>query len=437
MNNSRYTKWALGVAVAVLGITAVSCDDQPDKFEMTGGVPTIKYVRVTTPESGDSLITGAYMENTICLVGDNLRSIHEMYFNDQKAILNTSLITDHTLIVDVPKNIPEDVTDKIYMHTRDGEIVTYDFNVLVPGPAVRSISCEWTKPGNEATIYGDYFIDDPNKPLKITFSGNVELPYENIKKITKTAITFEVPENWTEGYMNVTTLYGTSRSSFKFHDTTNILFDWDGNNGGLATGHGWRGGVIHQDGDDEGVEALDGGYLFFSADLSGEAGATWAEDGFSFNYWPDASGEFGPLSSRPEFADLISDYGVDGLQIKFEMCIPASNPWSSCAMQIIFTGDDAVTYDTANNTYISDENVPRGLYNPWKAVGSYDTGGNWTTVSMPLSQFTFKPDGGVCGNKLNQNMLTGLTFFVWSGGVSGTDCTPVILLDNIRVVPVE
>jgi len=32
-------------------------------------------------------------------------------------------------------------------------------------------------------------------------------------------------------------------------------------------------------------------------------------------------------------------------------------------------------------------------------------------------------------------MISGLTFFVWNGGVSGTDCNPVICIDNIRVVP--
>ena len=55
------------------------------------------------------------MANTICLVGENLRSVYELYFNDQKAILHTSYITDHTLMVDVPKEIPSVVTDKIYM----------------------------------------------------------------------------------------------------------------------------------------------------------------------------------------------------------------------------------------------------------------------------------------------------------------------------------
>ena len=66
------------------------------------------------------------MANTICLVGENLRSVYELYFNDQKAILNTSYITDHTLMVDVPKEIPSVVTDKIYMVTKAKDTIDYD-----------------------------------------------------------------------------------------------------------------------------------------------------------------------------------------------------------------------------------------------------------------------------------------------------------------------
>ena len=47
------------VAMALAG--SVACEDQPDKFELTGGVPVIDYVRVPDAESADSIITGAYL----------------------------------------------------------------------------------------------------------------------------------------------------------------------------------------------------------------------------------------------------------------------------------------------------------------------------------------------------------------------------------------
>lgn len=430
-SNKTYLNWFFAAVVVVTGFSMTACEDEPDKYKVAGGVPTVKYVRIPNPASADSLLIGAYMDNTICLVGDNLRSIYELYFNDQKAVLNTSYMTDHTVLVDVPGGIPTTVTDKIYMITKDNQTVEYDFKVIVPAPQVASISCEYAHPGTEVTIYGDYLLDDPNVPLTISMAGNV--PVTNIRKITKTAVTFVLPDNAPEGYITVSTIYGSSRSDFRYHDTRNILFDWDGSHGGMATGHGWRNGVVRND-----ELGIDGAYLYFGGmDMSGEIGATWAEDNFSFNYWPEGNSEYPELSALPEFAAMIEDYGIAKLQLKFELLVPSSNPWKSAALQLLFTSNANVTSATGNNAFFSDTNMPRGLWMPWTSTGSYDTADKWVTVSFRLSDFTKTHEGAACGTAFSADYLTGLSFFLWHGGVAGTDCAPVLCIDNIRVVPIE
>ena len=98
---TRYINWFFVAALAMMGCLMTACEDQPDKYEIADGVPTLEYVRSPLPEEADSLLVGAYLGNTVCLVGDNLRSIYELYFNDQKATLNTSYMTDHTVLVDI------------------------------------------------------------------------------------------------------------------------------------------------------------------------------------------------------------------------------------------------------------------------------------------------------------------------------------------------
>lgn len=76
-------KVLLLLVAVVSGGMFTSCEDEPDKYEIAEGLPTVRYVRLTDSEVADSLITGAYMSNTICLVGENLRSVYKLYFNDQ------------------------------------------------------------------------------------------------------------------------------------------------------------------------------------------------------------------------------------------------------------------------------------------------------------------------------------------------------------------
>lgn len=422
---------AFAALLAFVGVTATSCEDEPHKYEVADGVPTIKYVKVTSPESGDSLITGAYMDNLICIVGDNLRSTVELWFNDQQAVLNTSYMTDNTILVSVPGTIPNVVSNMMYFVTAGNDTITYPFEVIVPAPTVNSMSCEYAPVGSEATIYGNYFIDDPNVPLSISF-GNVDVT--EITDIQMSQVSFIVPQGAEECNVSVTSIYGTTVSSFHYLDTRNILFDWDGSHGGMATGHGWRSGVIQSTNPD----GIDGSYIYFGGvPMAGAVGGTWAEDNFSFDYWPEPAAGYPELSSMPDFAEMLSRYDISELQIKFEVYVPTSNPWQSSALQMIFTGNDIVTYATGNNNYLSNTDLPRGLWIPWQTTGSYDTGDQWVTVSLNLSEFNRTHEGQACGTALSVDDFTGLTFFVWNGGVEGTDCNPIICIDNIRVVPIN
>ena len=58
------------------------------------------------------------------------------------------------MIVQIPDNIPEEVSDKIYMVTAAQDTVEYGFHVIVPKPMIASMSCEYATAGSEG---GDAF----------------------------------------------------------------------------------------------------------------------------------------------------------------------------------------------------------------------------------------------------------------------------------------
>lgn len=453
MNKFKYTKWLLPVFAAAMGVSMVSCDDEPDKFELTDGTPSVHYVRMTS--APDSLVTEAYVDNLICLVGDNLTSIREMYFNDQKAVLNTSYITDHTLLVNIPRGIPEVETNKIYMYNKDGVKTEYDFRVLVPGPSLLSLSFEYAKPGDEVTLHGNYFVDDPNKPLTIMFPGDV--PVTEIKSIEQTAVTFVVPEGATEeGEIELTTRYGSGTSKFHYLDTRGTLFNFDE---GLQQ-QGWHARDIITD-----DWSFAGNYLQLGngdAIMSEDGG--WDDSNFSFEYWAGSwdtpqnitSGQGAALYNVADFSK------PEKMALKFEMCIPSTNPWAAGAMQVCFQGLTQLSLSSNPISGISDP-LPgaqawafngevdaafkdresdwtdwgRYLYRPWQNAekGEYHTDGKWITVTLPISQFRYTAKGTGAGKTPSKREdFASLTMFVVSGGVNGKECQPIIKIDNIRAV---
>ena len=435
---SKISIYAAAALVAAVSFTA--CQDEPDRFRLTDGKPTVYYVRPVKAAAADSLLTSAYMGNSICIVGDNLRSVYKLVFNDQEATLNNSYITDHTLLVDVPNEIPGVVSDKMYLITRNADTVKVDFSVLVPGPSIVSMKNEYAPAGSVTALYGDYFVDDPNVPLEI-FVGDEQAV---IKEFTKGSISFVVPEDAVENTpVKVSTIYGEAESVFRWKDSRGMLFNFDTDS--HPANHGWHPQVIETD-----DTALDGNFLRLGGvDVTMDEDGGWNDGNFSFEYWP------GDWTTPVSYNDspLLTDYADfskwESMALKFELYVPSANPWMAGSMQLICAGVDKIsgsgagediygnTVAGANNTFFNGNELPRGLYTPWVSTGSFDTGDEWITVTVPYANFKYGSDGTAATGSLSAADFTSLTIFVWSGGNKGTECHPVIKMDNIRAVPVK
>ena len=436
--NHKLSSLILTIIAVASSFSLQSCKDQPDEFKLSDGTPTIYYIRPASYSASDSLLVEAAPQTSICLVGSNLKSIQQMYFNDKKAVLNTSYITDNTLFVQIPSDIPDEVSDKIYMITQAHDTLTYDFHVVIPAPVVTAMKNEWVKVGEDAVITGQYFIDDPNQPLTVTFTGisnsiSVKVPAENFKSITRSQLVFTVPEGAEEGQIEVASVYGKGLSKFYFRDSRNLITNFDGATDVIP--QGWNIAATYSD-----VNGVDGQYVQLGPK---ETEGGWVEE-LKLPFWcGNWNGDPMSITSGPgiplrNFLDF-SDW--QNMSFKMELYIPKSNPWSAGAMQILFVNNQQCANDSwQNNTYIHTSadgglDLPRALYNPWKDSGSFDTGDEWITVTIPLTEFVYNDDGSKVSNPMSESSFD--SFIIWpiNGGVSGTICTPIFRYDNIRVVP--
>ena len=436
--NNKLSSLILTIIAVASSFSLQSCKDQPDEFKLSDGTPTIYYIRPASYSASDSLLVEAAPQTSICLVGSNLKSIQQMYFNDKKAVLNTSYITDNTLFVQIPSDIPDEVSDKIYMITQAHDTLTYDFHVVIPAPVVTAMKNEWVKVGEDAVITGQYFIDDPNQPLTVTFTGisnsiSVKVPAENFKSITRSQLVFTVPEGAEEGQIEVASVYGKGLSKFYFRDSRNLITNFDGATDVIP--QGWNIAATYSD-----VNGVDGQYVQLGPK---ETEGGWVEE-LKLPFWcGNWNGDPMSITSGPgiplrNFLDF-SDW--QNMSFKMELYIPKSNPWSAGAMQILFVNYKQCANDTwQNNTYIHTKadgglDLPRALYRPWETTGSFDTGDEWITVTIPLTDFVYNDDGTKVSSTMSIESFD--SFIIWpiNGGVAGTTCTPIFRYDNIRVVP--
>ncbi len=374
-------------------ISLISCEDKSDE-----GTPVVKFIRVTDPAKSDSLLVGAYMGDMIAIMGENLGGIKEIWFNDQRASLMSTFVTDQSIIVRVPNTVPSEVTNKIRMVFSDGYELLYDFTINVPPPQLNSIKCEYVPDGDTAVLYGDYFFNP-----KVIFPGDLEA---KILNVTKTQIEVEVPQGATPGPIVVKTVFGKVTSSFVFRDPRGILLDFD-----TKLGAGWRPGNRRSTEPD----GVSGNYLALTGKL--KADWDWVDDYLEMDYWGQAAGNpEGPL------------FTGDPANLLFKFEVNVVNPWSGGFMQLIFS-----PWSNNGNAVNSDPTIARGLWRPWQETGSYKTDG-WITVSIPLSEFIYDHTASNSSLKLQYPQNCGsLTIFVW--GPVTAECDLLICIDNVRVVP--
>jgi len=373
--------------------------------EKEEAVPQIGYVRLTDPEKADSLIVSAFLGNTIALIGKNLQNVKQVWFNDQEAYLNTSFITDFSIIVTIPDAIPEVVTNEITLITYGGIESKYPFYVGVPGPKLDGMTCEYVPDGDVAVIKGNFFLEDEANPLEVYFPGNLKA---EVLDVSLKEVTVRVPDGSGVGPLTVKSLYGSSRSSFYFRDDRNIILDYD-----TKLGAGWRPGKTQSTNPD----GISGNYVALRGSLANDW--DWVEDDLAAELWGQAAG----LPEGPLF-----EGDPKGMAMKFEAYVV--NDWSGGYMQLILS-----PWSTADNSVNSNPDLARGFWRPWEseANGVYKTDG-WITVTVPLADFKYDPNGTRSDLELVYPDNSGsLTIFVW--GPVPAACDLFICVDNVRIVP--
>ncbi len=431
----------LAVAAVATGAMA-SCSDDTDAKKDKGATPVIKYARSCDVDKADSLIVKASLGAHLCFVGDNLGDVQQVWFNDQKSKLNPTMVTSHTIICDIPQVIPGEVTNVARFITSTGIEVEYPFEVVVPGPRVDEMSLEYAPVGSTVTLTGAYFVDDPNVPMSIVFTGGAEA---SIKSVTQTAVKIEIPEGAQPGPLTVTTIYGTTESTLQYMDTRGMMFDFDGATG--LENHGWHNAPIESD-----ETSISGNFVRLgAADVTMSADGGWDDGHFAFEYW---AGSWNTPTDYPEregvrLYDIVDFSDWKNMGLKFELMVPSANPWQAAAMQIIFAGTDLVTTGNGgtdiygniiagpNNEFFQESTNPgwpRALYRPWTASSAFSTGDEWITVTIPFTDFIYDMNGGNATQGYTQDSFASLTIFVTGGGVEGVACNPILKIDNIRAV---
>ena len=365
----------LMVLVGIAGIVA-SC-----KKDSSSGTPSVDYVRITRPESSDSLLVAAGQGQLIAIVGNNLQDAQQVWFNDQQARLTPTYISNTSILASVPSQIPVSVTNMLKIVFKNGYELMYPFKVQISEPVLSSMACEFVNDGEVATIIGNYFY----QPLTVTFTGGLTA---ELVSVTDGQVQFKVPVGAQPGTITIKTNFGETKSNFWFRDPRNIFIASD-------PFEGWHEAnlVVSNPGPDD-PPKINGSYIRVNKPLS-----SW-----SWNEIAD-----GPADAMPSYSKNIPADAIlhpEKYNLKFE--VNTKKPYNN-SMITINAGTSA--QDTKG----------------YKWAPPFDTKGKWQTVVIPyeevVASYTVKP-------VVNPNGYWAMLLMQGPG-----DLDADISFDSFRIVP--
>jgi hypothetical protein len=346
-------------------------------------------------------------------VGKNLGGTREIWFNDKKAVITPTWVTNKTILVNVPSFAPNKVTNTLYLVDSKNDTLKHPFKVSIPPPVLTNVRNEWPQPGENLVINGNYFFE----PVTVTFAGGAT---GEVVSVTQNRVEVTVPATATEGPLTLATNFGTAESTFHIWDSRNIILNFDD-----KVANGWRIGMRENTNN-----PLDGNYLVVRGNIAAnqrdEGPGAPAESPLCMEFWGGPAGR--TTNFYPLYPNSYRDY-----VLKFEAKIVK---WYGGYLNLCLS---TPTHSGSNQEIWSNSLNARGIWGPWAATGAeVTTNGRWITVIIPLTEFQYfmgAPNNVVYtpGQKFVETAAG--SFSTWLlGSPENTGNAVEFHIDNIRFV---
>jgi hypothetical protein len=366
--------------LSLAGILGNSCkkDSAPGY-----GIPTI--TRIAQPLDTTGITSGSFTQWVI-IYGTNLASTQAVSFNDQSVAYKTIYSSDTSVTVQIPRAIPQNVTNTLSVTTRGGT-VTYKFTTLIPALQLTGILNEYTAIGDTLTLLGQNFdlygLD--TSATTISFAGGATV---NVVAATATTLKVIVPASAVPGPLalkGIAPLNISMTTSAWYMDNRNFLFN-------MSNWNGWNGSTWLSSGPTP--APINGPY--FHVKKSWQGGWNW--DPFCSNN-----------CAMP--AALVNDpTQYVNYALKFEMNIPVGPPSLPLKLYMVFNSGNfkEFFYDAGNGAY------------------PFSTNGKWQTFTVPLKSW-----GNLAGFTFSNPII--MEFMLKDANPSQSDFS----ICNFRMVPVN
>lgn len=148
--------------LALILLTVLGCDDitETDDVRNAHNLQNVNAPNITkivmASDTSETAIDSAAFNQVVRIEGDNLANVKSLRFNNINVDLKEIFSTYDAVLVKIPRQLPDTVTNMVYLQTDKGS-TTAPFKVTVPALNIDGLYCEYAQPGDTTYIQGNDF----------------------------------------------------------------------------------------------------------------------------------------------------------------------------------------------------------------------------------------------------------------------------------------
>lgn len=364
----RYFKYsALSIFTCLMAVgcsDVVNMDEGWDDDLSASGAPVV--TRITASADTATTITSASLDQSIAVFGDNLAHVQQVRVNDVELDLSQVYAKRHRLEIVIPRVLPVEITNTLYIKTKLGDI-TVPLNVKLPNLELKGFSNEFAMNGDTVQIVGANFdlykIDSINAVVQ--FNGKKILPFSCYEKVISIEIPEDAPLN-TTSYLTISSPATTFEVKIPFRETGIPILSDDPRT--QSNDMWYASGFTDVTPDSDPEAPMFKRYLNFKKNYPG----SWGYENILMSYfWLDENA-----------ADMLDN--PENYWVKFELLNPIEVPMAR------YLRIGTIESEGENLMYMWDPTATNGGV-------SLNTMGKWQTVALEVTN-VFPAKGG---NKTN------------------------------------
>lgn len=230
MKNINYI-WLILVAILIVSCNdVVKYEEEYDPDLTSTGAPEIQ--NITTASDTESPITEGNLSQVVFINGKNLSDVVSLKFNDVEVDLKTAYVKAGRISVPIPRTLPSQITDNIYLETKKGS-TDHKFKVTFPSLKITDLSNDFALAGDTIYINGENFdlygitLDEGKVEFAPMSGTSAEL---KILSATDRKLSVQIPANYDNNSQATIKVSGSNAEtpvSVQLHETGISMVNWN------------------------------------------------------------------------------------------------------------------------------------------------------------------------------------------------------------------